>query len=157
MRDMHEKFLKKTIEIALQSIECGGGPFGVLIVKNNEVISTGANQVVKRLDPTAHAEIVAIRNVCKQLQGYQLDGCTLYTSCEPCSMCLGAIYWARLDEVFYALTGEDAARVGFDDKFIYDELSRETHQRSLKMGHFKDLDAEKIFKKWQDKLDKKMY
>src|SRR5947207_14763775 len=111
----------------------GGGPFGAVVVMNDQAVGRGCNQVTPTLDPTAHAEITAIRDACRALQRFDLRGCVLYTSCEPCSMCLSAIYWARLDRVFYACTRHDAAEIGFDDDFIYEQLPLEIAARSLPM------------------------
>ncbi|HEY9885779.1 MAG TPA: nucleoside deaminase, partial [Vampirovibrionales bacterium] len=116
------RFIKKAIEIANQNIENGGGPFGALVVKDGQVIAEGRNKVTNNNDPTAHAEVIAIRNACKVLNTFQLTGCEIYSSCEPCPMCFAAIYWARPKAVYYAATKYDAAQAGFDDEFIYKEL-----------------------------------
>ena len=152
-----EQFLRQALELALQSIKQGGGPFGAVIVKDGQVIATGNNLVVPHADPTAHAEIVAIRAACALLRTNILSGCALYSSCEPCPMCLGAIYWARLDMVCYALTRSDAARVGFSDSLIYNELALEPSKRTISMQQIKMPRADGVFKLWQDKNDKVMY
>lgn len=157
MQPVHEKFLAQAIECALQSIKQGGGPFGVVVVKQGEVIATGNNQVVLQNDPVAHAEIVAIRAACKALKSHQLTGCVLYSSCEPCPMCLGAIYWAHLDAVWYASTRCDAARCGFSDLLIYNEVSVEPCKRAISMRQIKTMSADEVFKLWQSKSDKEMY
>ena len=120
---MEQQFIKKAIQLALDNVTGStGGPFGAVVVKNGEIVGVGQNQVTKLNDPTAHAEIQAIREACQRLNTFQLDDCELYTSCEPCPMCLGAIFWARPKAVYYACTKEDAAAIGFDDKFIYEQL-----------------------------------
>ena len=127
-----KKFIQKTIALAAENVQSGkGGPFAALVVKDGQVIASGTNLVTTNNDPTAHAEIVAIHNACEQLNNFQLDNCTLYTSCEPCPMCLGAIYWARLDAVFYAATQKDAAHGGFDDAFIYREINKSGEERNI--------------------------
>ncbi|MFT5763885.1 MAG: guanine deaminase, partial [Saprospiraceae bacterium] len=127
-------FMQRAIEIARIGMESNdGGPFGAVVVKDGKIIAEGNNKVSSTNDPTAHAEVVAIRNACAALGFFQLDGCTIYTSCEPCPMCLGAIYWARPDNIFYACSREDAARVGFDDDFIYKEISLSIPDRTLNM------------------------
>lgn len=134
-----------------------GGPFGCVIVKNEEIIGSGCNQVLLNLDPTAHAEVVAIRNACARLGHYQLAGCELYTTCEPCPMCMGAIYWARPDRVYYANTRHDAARIGFDDSFIYEELITAMDDRKIAMFTVGREDAIRVFEEWQQKQDKSLY
>lgn len=123
MKEQQRQFMQEAIALSLENVNLSeGGPFGALIVKEGKVIAKGKNQVTANNDPTAHAEMVAIRQACQKLKTFQLRECELYTSCEPCPMCLGAIYWARLDRVYYANTQEDAAQIGFDDRFIYEEL-----------------------------------
>jgi len=134
-----------------------GGPFGAVVVKNGKIVGRGNNQVTSTDDPTAHAEVVAIRDACKRLKTFQLDGCELYTSCEPCPMCLGAIYWARPDKVYYANTREDAAKIGFDDEFIYKELKKPIAKRKIKFKQISRKEALKVFKAWDAKEDKVMY
>src|SRR5438045_1315378 len=125
MTEKDEYFMQRAIRLAQNGMDSNaGGPFGALVVKDGEIIAEGSNRVTSTNDPTAHAEIVAIRNACQKLNSFQLDGCRIYTSCEPCPMCLGAIYWARPEKVFFACTREDAANVGFDDQFIYDEIEK---------------------------------
>src|SRR5437016_13729462 len=131
---MKSKFMREAIRLSIDMMRCGeGGPFGAVVVKGNRILGRGCNQVTSTNDPTAHAEIVAIRDACKRLKTFQLDDCELYTSCEPCPMCLSAIYWARLRRVYYANTRKDAARIQFDDDFIYTEVSRPISKRTLKM------------------------
>src|SRR2546426_9779277 len=128
---MNPSFLKQVIDLAVENVRRDGGPFAALVVKDGVVIATGANQVTRTNDPTAHAEMVALREACRVLGDYQLSGCELYSSCEPCPMCLGAIYWARPAKVFYAASHEDAAEAGFDDSFIYRQLQIPREERSI--------------------------
>ena len=131
---MNGKFMREAIRLSIQMMRRGkGGPFGAVVVRNGKVVGRGSNQVTSTNDPTAHAEILAIREACQRLKTFQLDDCDLYTSCEPCPMCLAAIYWARLGNVFYANTRKDAARIDFDDDFIYREVARPIGKRKLKM------------------------
>jgi len=130
---MSNSFMKQTIEMAVANVRRDGGPFAALVVKDGIVIASGANQVTRSNDPTAHAEIVAIREACRVLGDFQLTGCDVYTSCEPCPMCLGAIYWARPANVFYAASHDDAANAGFDDTFIYREIAAPNGQRTISM------------------------
>jgi guanine deaminase len=135
----------------------GGGPFGAVIVRNGELVGRGWNQVTRNLDPTAHAEVSAIRDACQRLERFDLRGCELYTSCEPCPMCLAAIYWARLDRVYYACSREDAARAGFDDQFIYDQVGLGLSERSLPMIQLGCDAADALFHDWIAKSDKIPY
>lgn len=151
-------FMQEAIKISLEDMQLNeGGPFGAVIVKAGEIIAQGNNQVTSENDPTMHAEIVAIRRACKKLDTFDLTGCTLYTSCEPCPMCLGAIYWAHLDKVYYANTKDDAAEIGFDDKFIYEELNLDKDKRKLPMQKISQEQAIQVFKKWKLKEDKIEY
>lgn len=141
--------MAEAISLAEQNIGNGkGGPFGAVIVKNGEIIARGSNHVTLWNDPTAHAEVVAIREACQQLGSFQLDGCEIYCSCEPCPMCLGAIYWARPERVFFAAGREDAARAGFDDDFIYREISIKLHDRSIPTSQFMRDEAIEVFNQW---------
>jgi guanine deaminase len=152
------KFMKMAIDLARRGMNSGaGGPFGCVIVRNGEVIASGFNSVTSTNDPTAHAEVVAIREACKISGSYQLTGCELYTSCEPCPMCLGAIYWARPDKVFFAAARHDAAAAGFDDHFIYDELNTPLAQRKISMVGLERDTALKLFEEWNSKVEKKRY
>ena len=126
---MKNCFMSRAIELSIESVKSGGGPFGSVIIKNNEIISEGMNRVTKNKDPTAHGEIVAIRNACKNLNNFSLKGCELYTSCEPCPMCLSAIYWSRVDKIYYANTRDDAKKIDFDDSLIYSELTTKIKER----------------------------
>src|SRR3954449_778305 len=123
--------MARAIELALKGMDSNGGPFGAVVVRDGKIVGEGNNRVTSTNDPTAHAEVVAIREACKALDSFQLDGCSIYTSCEPCPMCLGAIYWARPDRVFYACTRDDAATIGFDDDFIYEELEKANNDREM--------------------------
>ena len=137
--------------------EKGGGPFGAVIVRDGKLVGRGWNQVSRNLDPTAHAEVTAIRDACQLLQRFDLRGCELYTSCEPCPMCLAAIYWARLDRVYYACSRDDAARAGFDDQFLYDQIGLDLSERSLSMVKVGCDAAGELFREWITKPDKIAY
>jgi len=153
-----EKFMQEAIRLSIDMMRSGkGGPFGAVIVKNGEIIARGFNQVTSHNDPTAHAEVVAIREACKALNTFQLTGCEIYTSCEPCPMCLGAIYWARPDKMYYANTKTDAANIGFDDDFIYKEIALPLSERNLKTEQIGRSDALKAFEEWAQKKDKIEY
>ncbi|MEQ1740002.1 MAG: nucleoside deaminase [Methyloglobulus sp.] len=155
---MHETFLQQTLQLAVDNVDSGkGGPYGAVIVKDNKVIAASANKVTSTIDPTAHAEIMAIRAACKHLNDFRLTGCVLYTSCEPCPMCLGAIYWARLDKVYYACNRFDAAAAKFDDSFIYDEINLLPQLRSIPMLNISLPNAREPFEAWNQKLDKIPY
>jgi tRNA(Arg) A34 adenosine deaminase TadA len=146
----HEKFMRIAIELSEQNVKDGlGGPFGAVIVKEGEVIAASANMVVPTNDPTAHAEVSAIRLACQKLGTFNLKGCVIYTSCEPCPMCLGAIYWAHLDHIYFANTKADAAAVGFDDQFIYEEIDRRMEHRKLPIVQLMRDEAQKAFKLWK--------
>lgn len=148
-------FIQKAIELSKKGMDSNaGGPFGAVIVKNNRIIAEGFNQVTSKNDPTAHAEMVAIRKACEKLGSFQLTDCTVYTSCEPCPMCLGAIYWARPKAVFYACTKKDAAEIGFDDQFIYDELDKPIEARKIKFINIARENAKEVFDEWKNKYDK---
>lgn len=137
---MHSVFLQQAVDLASENVVNGGGPFGALVVRDQVIIASSGNRVTPNLDPTAHAEIMAIRLACQKLGDFQLTDCTLYTSCEPCPMCLGAIYWARLKQIYFACNRFDAAAAGFDDSFIYDEIPKQPAQRTIAM-HYLDLPA----------------
>lgn len=158
MTEYQQKFMRMAIALAKSGIEAGnGGPFGCVIVKDGSVIGQGSNMVLKTNDPTAHAEVVAIREACKNLNNFQLEGCEVYTSCEPCPMCLGAIFWARPEKVFYACTKEDAANAGFDDDFIYKEIEVDPSKRKIPMIPLLREESLKAFEIWKEKEDKKVY
>lgn len=154
---MSSDFMRQAIALALENIRNGGGPFAAIVVKNGTVVATGANRVTATNDPTAHAEIVAIREACRKLESFQLADCELYTTCEPCPMCLGAIYWARPNRVYYASTASDAAAAGFDDAFIYDELQVPPEKRRIPMMELQRAEALVIFQEWLAKADKTPY
>ena len=154
---MKNEFMSRAIALSIESVHKGGGPFGSLIVKDNKIISEGFNQVTSTNDPTAHGEIVAIRNSCKILNSFSLKGCDLYTSCEPCPMCMSAIYWARIDNVYYANTRNDAKKIGFDDSFIYSEFKKNINERKIPMIQMMRSDALKAFDLWNNKMDKVKY
>jgi tRNA(Arg) A34 adenosine deaminase TadA len=144
-----EKYMKEAIRLAVMNMENGhGGPFGCVIVKNGEVIASAFNEVLKNNDPTAHAEILAIRRACKKLNTYQLDGCEIFTSCEPCPMCLGAIYWSRPSKVYYAASRIDAAEAGFDDNHIYDEFNLPLPNRVIPFEQILQEEVKEVFSKW---------
>ena len=143
--------------MSAESVRSGGGPFGAVIVRNGEIIARGENRVTVCNDPTAHAEVSAIREAAARLGTYDLSGCEIYSSCEPCPMCLGAIYWARLDRLYYAGTRADAANVGFDDAHIYEELPLDPSQRELPTQTLLREEAQRVFEAWAGKLDKKEY
>lgn len=150
--------MRRAISLAQNGIDKNaGGPFGAVVVLDGEIVGEGFNQVTSTNDPTAHAEIVAIRAACQNLNSFQLDGCVLYTSCEPCPMCLGAIYWARPARVFYACTREDAANIGFDDQFIYEEIEKNFEHRQMKLVNLMRDEGLTIFENWADKTDKTKY
>lgn len=151
-------YLKMAIDLAIENVKSGnGGPFGAVIVKNNEVVATGVNNVTTSNDPTAHAEVTAIRNACNKLQEYQLEDCTIYSSCEPCPMCLGAIYWARPARLIFAASKDDAASVGFDDSFIYTEIPKSINERSLETHQALNKVAYQPFEVWKNFEQKKEY
>lgn len=153
-----EKFMMEAIILSQKGIDNNeGGPFGCIIVKDDKIIGSGNNKVINNLDPTAHAEIVAIREACKNLGSFQLNGCEIYTSCEPCPMCLGAIYWARPKIIYYANTREDAASIGFDDSFIYSEMKVELCDRKIPVVNIGRMNAVKVFQNWLNKNDKTLY
>jgi guanine deaminase len=155
---MSPDFMRRAIALALESVRSGnGGPFGALIVKDRHILAEGTNRVTSANDPTAHAEVVAIREACRLLGNFQLSGCELYTTCEPCPMCLGAIYWARPARVFYAGTAADAAAAGFDDAFIYDELKHPPAARRVPMTQLLRDESLAIFSAWKQQENKTPY
>ncbi|WP_339181130.1 nucleoside deaminase [Bacillus sp. FSL R5-0560] len=154
----HEAFLKRAVELAREGVKAGiGGPFGAVIVKDGIIIAEGQNNVTTSNDPTAHAEVTAIRNACKALGTYQLDDCMLYTSCEPCPMCLGAIYWARPKAVYFAAEHTDATEAGFDDSYIYEEIDKPTEERTIPFYHVTLAEHLSPFQAWRDVDHKKEY
>ncbi|POY34754.1 tRNA-specific adenosine deaminase [Solitalea longa] len=158
MSDLRNEFMTEAIRLSMDGpLKGEGGPFGCVIVKDGKIVGRGNNQVLLSNDPTAHAEVVAIRDACKNLGTFQLDGCEVYTTCEPCPMCLGAIYWARPDIVYYANTREDAASIGFDDDFIYRQIPLNLTERQIPMFPLGREQALKAFKCWEEKPDKHLY
>ncbi|MCF0206245.1 MAG: O-antigen ligase family protein, partial [Bacteroidales bacterium] len=153
----NDRFMRMAIDLSLESIDNGGGPFGSVIVKNGEVISKASNSVTKDHDPTAHAEVNAIRQAGKKLGTFDLSGCEIYASCEPCPMCLAAIYWAKIDKLYYACTKKDADKIGFSDNFIYEEFKRPEVKRKVETTQILHDDAIKAFEKWESKSDKVEY
>ena len=149
--------MREAIKLSAESVRSGGGPFGAVIVRKGEIIARGENRVTVCNDPTAHAEVSAIREAAARMGTYDLSGCEIYSSCEPCPMCLGAIYWARLDRLYYAGTRADAANVGFDDAHIYEELPLDPSQRELPTQTLLREEAQRVFEAWAGKLDKKEY
>ena len=154
---MKNRFMSRAIELSIESVKSGGGPFGSVIIKNNEIISEGMNRVTKNNDPTAHGEIVAIRNACKNLNDFSLKGCELYTSCEPCPMSLSAIYWSRIDKIYYANTRDDAKKIDFDDSLIYSELTKKIKERKIPTTQLMRDEALQGFKLWKNTENKVKY
>ena len=153
-----EKFMQQAIALSQNGIKNNeGGPFGCVVVKGDKIIGRGNNKVTSTNDPTAHAEVVAIRDACKTLGTFQLDDCEIYTSCEPCPMCLGAIYWARPKVIYFANTRKDAADIGFDDSMIYDEMKAGIHERKIPIKSLSRDEAMKVFNEWKNKSDKTIY
>ncbi len=153
-----KKFMREAIRLSIENVQSGnGGPFGTIIVKNGNIIASGVNKVTQSSDPTAHAEIVAIRSACETLGTFQLVGCEIYCSCEPCPMCLGAIYWARPDRIYFANTKEDAADINFDDNFIYNELDVSISQRKLPTTQLLRDEAQMAFTQWRESTAKTEY
>jgi len=149
-KDHTDPFMHEACSLALNNVREGGGPFGCVIVKDGSILARGVNRVTSTNDPTAHAEVVAIRAACAKLKDFQLTGCVIYTSCEPCPMCMSAIYWARPERVYFANTKEDAAAIGFDDTFIYDEIARPIHERKVPLIQMPEMHpiAKEAFKAW---------
>ena len=154
---MSNKFMKRAIELSIKSVHSGTGPFGAVIVKDNKIIAEGNNIVTSANDPTSHAEISAIRNACKKINNFSLKGFDLYSTCEPCPMCLSAIYWARIDNVYYANTRSDAQKIDFDDSLIYEELKKNIKDRKINMHQIMRDEALKAFEMWDKKVDKVKY
>lgn len=156
-KDKRDYFMQAAINLSIESVEKGGGPFGAVIVKSGKIIARSANSVTINNDPTAHAEINAIRQAARVLGSFDLSGCEIYSSCEPCPMCLGAIYWARIDKLFFGNDKNDAKNIGFDDSFIYEEIERPYNQRKIKTKQIMQDQAIIAFNKWEDKEDKIEY
>ena len=149
--------MKRAIELSVESVNNGGGPFGSVIVKDKKIIAEGSNKVTSNSDPTAHGEIVAIREACKKLNNFSLNECELYSTCEPCPMCLSAIYWARIEKIYYANTREDARKIDFDDSLIYTEFQKNIDKRKIPMIQIMRNEALKAFELWDKKKDKVKY
>ena len=155
---MSNAFMLRAIELSVANVRCGnGGPFAAVIVRNGEIVAEGMNQVTARNDPTAHAEVMAIRAACAKLGTFELTDCDLYSSCEPCPMCLGAIYWARLARVYYGNTATDAAKIGFNDSFIYEQLKVPREERRIPLVEMMREQALEAFREWEKKTDKIRY
>ena len=154
---MKDEFMKRAIELSIESVKNGGGPFGSVIVKDNKIVAEGSNKVTPTNDPTAHGEIVAIREACKKLNNFSLSGCELYSSCEPCPLCLSGIYWARINKIYYANTREDARKIDFDDSLIYSELKKNIDERKIPMIQMMRNEALEAFELWDKKTDKVKY
>jgi tRNA(Arg) A34 adenosine deaminase TadA len=158
VNDIHEKMMRRAIELAHIGMESNnGGPFGCVIARGESIVGEGNNRVTSTNDPTAHAEVVAIRDACSRMETFELSGCTVYTSCEPCPMCLGAILWARPDAVYFAGTREDAAEAGFDDEHFYTQLALSNDERDLPLQNLLREDARAVFRSWIEKPDKVEY
>ena len=149
--------MKRAIELSIESVNNGGGPFGCVLVKNEKIVSEGSNKVTSTNDPTAHGEIVAIREACKKINNFSLKGLELYSTCEPCPMCLSAIYWARIDKIYYANTRKDAQKIDFDDSLIYSEFKKDIDKRKIPMIQMMRDEALQAFKLWDKKKDKVKY
>ena len=154
---MKNEFMKRAIELSLESVNNGGGPFGCVIVKDEKIVAEGSNKVTSSKDPTAHGEIVAIREACKKINNFSLSGFELYSSCEPCPMCLSAIYWARIDKVYFANTRQDAQKIDFDDSLIYSEFQKNIDKRKIPRVQMMRGEALKAFELWDKKTDKVKY
>ena len=154
---LKNNFMLRAIELSVNSANNAGGPFGCVIVKDNKIIAEGSNKVTSSKDPTAHAEIVAIRDACQKLNTFNLSGSDLYSSCEPCPMCLSAIYWSHIDNIFYANTRDDAKKINFDDSFIYSEFSKKIEDRKIPIKQMLRDEALKVFELWNKKTDKIEY
>ena len=152
-----QELMQRAIDLAVENVRNGGGPFGAVIARGGEIVAEGVNRVTSQHDPTAHAEVQAIRKACSELNTFDLTGLDIYASCEPCPMCLGAIYWAHLDHLYFAGTKDDAARIGFDDAFIYKELPLPIHERKLPTEAMMNAEAHAPFVAWQEKADKVEY
>ena len=157
MSSKNENFMREAIKLSIQNVDENGGPFGAIIVKDGEVIARGVNRVTSNNDPTAHAEVNAIREASARLGTFDLQGCEIYSSCEPCPMCLGAIYWARLDKLYFANTKQDAKEIDFDDSFIYEELELSVQNRKIPTTQILRDEAIEAFNKWRNKTDKIEY
>lgn len=154
---MKDKFMERAIELAINSVDRAGGPFGAVVVKGGKIIAEGSNCVTLHNDPTAHAEVTAIRNACKELNTFDLSGCEVYTSCEPCPMCLSTMYWAHIDRYYFGCTQDDAKKIGFDDSYIYKQIDLKPEDRDIKSSQLLQEKAIAAFNKWDEKEDKTEY
>ncbi|WP_062175823.1 nucleoside deaminase [Dysgonomonas macrotermitis] len=154
---MKEEYMKRAIELSIKSVENGGGPFGAVVVKDGKIVAEGSNCVTLNNDPTAHAEVTTIRKACSTLNTFDLSGCEIYTSCEPCPMCLSAIYWARIERIYFGCDKTDAKNIGFDDSFIYEQIELKPEQRSIASSQVLHNEALKAFRMWTEKEDKIEY
>ena len=154
---MKNEYMKRAIELSIESVNSGGGPFGCVVVKDKKIVAEGSNKVTSTNDPTAHGEIVAIREACKKINNFSLSGFELYSSCEPCPMCLSAIYWARIEKIYYANTRKDAQKIDFDDSLIYSEFQKNIDKRKIPMVQMMRNEALKAFELWDKKTDKVKY
>jgi len=154
---MNKEFMQRAIDLSIRNVADGGGPFGAVIVKDGKVVAEGVNRVTASCDPTAHAEVSAIREACRRQGTFKLDGCEIYTSCEPCPMCLSAIYWAGISRIYYANTKRDADKIGFGDNFIYDEIARPNNERAIPTSQMMREEAQEAFRAWEEKEDKVEY
>ena len=157
MNEQDKIFMREAVRLSRESVEKGGGPFGAVIVKDGKIVAGSSNSVTLENDPTAHAEVSCIRKACKELGTFDLSGCDIYTSCEPCPMCLGAIYWAHLDRIFYANDRKDAGAIGFDDDFIYEEMEKPFDQRRTPLIQILRSEGLQVFRMWDEKEDKTEY
>lgn len=157
MTKQDKQFMRQAIDLSIENVANGGGPFGAVIVRDGKVVATGANRVTANNDPTAHAEVTAIRTACQREGSFKLEGCTIYTSCEPCPMCLSAIYWAGLSRICFANTKQDAEDINFGDKFIYEEIERPVSERTIPTESFMRDEALQAFRDWEAKTDKIEY
>ena len=157
MTSKDQQFMRQAIDLSIENVANGGGPFGAVIVRDDKLVATGVNRVTANNDPTAHAEVSAIRAACQKEGSFMLKGCTIYTSCEPCPMCLSAIYWAGISHICYANTKQDAEDINFGDKFIYEEIERPINQRTIPTEHFMRDEALQAFRDWEAKTDKIEY
>lgn len=155
--DYNPRYMDMAARLSYDNIDAGGGPFGAVIVRDDEVVATGVNSVTLDNDPTAHAEVNAIRHACSRLKSFRLTGCTVYSSCEPCPMCLSALYWAGVKKIYFGNTKEDAAAIDFSDNFIYEELAKEREKRELPAIHMDNSETIKAFQKWAQTADKIKY
>ena len=151
------RYMQLAIDLSIENVQNGGGPFGAIIVRDDKIVATGTNRVTANNDPTAHAEVSAIREACAREKNFKLEGCTIYTSCEPCPMCLSAIYWAGISKIFYGNTQQDAEKIDFGDKFIYEEIARNPEARSIPMRMIMREEALRAFEAWEKKEDKTPY